>query len=134
MTEQAKLKTCPFCGGEGVVRKADEGFYAECIADACRVQVGFCNGRDECFGDFDTVEDAAAAWNQRNDAITPWRPISEYSPEMGEVVVGWAGSDMASTEAFCVGGVWYYDCEATSSHEPWDNQPTHFIKLTPPAL
>lgn len=124
MTEREELKPCK-CGWRPVVHGAQDMGYL--IYHDCDYIKDFRVTDNE-------YNPVVSAWNKRNDAITPWRPISEYSPEMGEVVVGWAGSDMASTEAFCVGGVWYYECEATSSHEPWDNQPTHFIKLTPPTL
>jgi len=63
MSDEAKLLSCPFCGGKATVRKTpppySKGFQVECQADVedCDVVVKTIP--------FTTREQAIAAWNTR---------------------------------------------------------------------
>lgn len=56
---KAKIKKCPFCGGEAKfsVRMVPEGYRYDCPDFSC---CGHCYGKW-----YATKEDAAAAWNKR---------------------------------------------------------------------
>lgn len=55
MTEEIKLKSCPFCGGEAVMIGEDDGMYQVICPD--------CNGTIDDF--YDEKEVAAEKWNTR---------------------------------------------------------------------
>jgi hypothetical protein len=71
---EERLKPCPFCGGDAIVRDADEHtqFYVACQTLDCYCCVGESYDRDAMPDHvFRSAEDAAAAWNHRsqgNDA------------------------------------------------------------------
>ena len=54
-----KLKPCPFCGAEGTLQNwaCGDHYYVECLNPECT--------GDPCTDDFDTEEEAIAAWNKR---------------------------------------------------------------------
>ena len=55
-----KLKPCPFCGGEAVLKDSflsDDSFIVRCTK--CYAQT------DAFISNFDTPEEAIAAWNRR---------------------------------------------------------------------
>jgi len=56
MGSEIKLKPCRECRHEAKIWKDDFGYFVRCIVDFC----------DNCTEYFDTAEEAAAAWNQRN--------------------------------------------------------------------
>lgn len=82
------LKPCPFCGGEAVAFKDNYekcGVYCTC----CNAMLGVrleCGTvlRDGWRTEYDTPEDAIAAWNRRPAG---WIPVEERLPEKGECLV-----------------------------------------------
>lgn len=60
MSEETKLKPCPFCGGTNLYYAAGRFYAVEC-AD--------CGGK--VVGTFKTTEEAADAWNTRSQADAP---------------------------------------------------------------
>ncbi|MCR4819356.1 MAG: Lar family restriction alleviation protein [Fretibacterium sp.] len=67
MTE--KLKPCPFCGGEAAVVEIEPRLYRPVMNKPFCVLCTSCDlyfGYDYDYGgEFDTKEEAAAAWNRR---------------------------------------------------------------------
>lgn len=59
------LKKCPFCGGEGYI---DDHFFKTLSEDSCRtygVVCRDCGVQTRQF--YDTPDEAAEAWNRRDD-------------------------------------------------------------------
>ena len=55
------LKPCPFCGGKAEVRADENGeYYVSCTE--CVTLVGYCV---DTWGDYETEEEAIAAWSRR---------------------------------------------------------------------
>ena len=61
--DQTKLKPCPFCGGDATARKGSYGFFARCTS--CPADLGYGSNYYDDWGDFETLEEAIAAWNTR---------------------------------------------------------------------
>ena len=58
--EMTKLKPCPFCGGNAIVRNTGyDSFYVRCENDKCAVVSVTCNRN--------TSEEAIEAWNTRHN-------------------------------------------------------------------
>lgn len=87
-TDLEPFLRCPFCGGEVDLESnfgADtEIFYAymccsSCGAETKKVYDGYV---------YDAERKAIDLWNRREATrANPWRPISEYKPEMGGVLI-----------------------------------------------
>ena len=58
---EIKLKTCPYCGAPGVMRRAGVQWYVECSAG-----VGKCPAAPWS-GYYNSQETAAEIWNRRAD-------------------------------------------------------------------
>lgn len=78
----AKLKECPFCGGEAIIWQGPDYFKV-----ACRNQPG-CAAK---VGPFDTEDEAIAAWNRRPSPSTAPLTLEELRQMDGEPVyiVAW---------------------------------------------
>lgn len=59
MEERDKLKPCPFCGREAVIKHGSCGYYAECNNGMCKVMPTTWY--------YETEEEAITAWNRRKN-------------------------------------------------------------------
>lgn len=56
-----ELKSCPFCGSEGVLHERPDGFYVDCSS-----RFGICTVMPATWI-YKTEEEAIDAWNRRAD-------------------------------------------------------------------
>lgn len=71
MTDLPKFKDCPFCGHMAVPVEGAGKWYIACCSLKCSAVMGEGYDRDAMPDhSFDTVEDAAAAWNARHISMS----------------------------------------------------------------
>ena len=73
------LKPCPFCGDEPTLRKSQAPFRAEYMV-ICARGCGACNGWK------DTVDEAIAAWNTRQEPDDLIRTVKTRINELEEQI------------------------------------------------
>ena len=89
MTTQSTLIPCPLCDGAATIKAGEDigtpgpcGYYPECSECGCTVGKG-CDNIGFIIGQFDTPDEAAAAWNTRPDLHPVADPAESYREGKG---------------------------------------------------